>query len=146
MKPAEFDRHAADYDGGLDNPIKRMMGNSQDQFIAVKARWLLRREPALSQGGLDLLDYGCGTADLLRVLAGLGARATFAGCDVSTGMLAEVAKRWPQGLGPTPEIAAQEGALTRSPAAVSMSSPSARCCITCRRWSVRRSIASWHEC
>lgn len=115
MKPAEFDRHAADYDGGLDNPIKRMMGNSQDQFIAVKARWLLRREPALSQGGLDLLDYGCGTADLLRVLAGLGARATFAGCDVSTGMLAEVAKRWPQGLGPTPEIAAQEGALTPFP-------------------------------
>lgn len=115
MKPAEFDRHAADYDGGLDNPIKRMMGNSQDQFIAVKARWLLRREPALTQGGLDLLDYGCGTADLLRVLAGLGARATFAGCDVSSGMLAEVSKRWPEGFGPTPEITAQDGALTPFP-------------------------------
>jgi SAM-dependent methyltransferase len=112
MKPAEFDRHAADYDGGLDNPIKRMMGNSQDQFIAVKARWLLRREPALKQGSLDLLDYGCGTADLLRVLAGLGARAAFTGCDVSTGMLAEVAKRWPQELGPVPEIAVQDGAAT----------------------------------
>ena len=45
MKPAEFDRHAAAYDGGLDNPIKRMMGDSADQFIAVKARWLLRRAP-----------------------------------------------------------------------------------------------------
>ena len=44
MKPAKFDRHAAAYDGGLDNPIKRMMGDSSDQFIAVKARWLLRRE------------------------------------------------------------------------------------------------------
>jgi SAM-dependent methyltransferase len=112
MKPAEFDHHAAAYDGGLDNPIKRMMGNSQDQFIAVKARWLLRREPALKQGSLDLLDYGCGTADLMRVLAGLGARATFTGCDVSTGMLAEVAKRWPQQLGPVPEIVVQDGAST----------------------------------
>lgn len=112
MKPAEFDRHAAGYDGGLDNPIKRMLGNSQDQFIAVKARWLLRREPALRQGGLALLDYGCGTADLLRVLAGLGARATFTGCDVSTGMLAEVEKRWPKEAGPPPEIATQDGAQT----------------------------------
>jgi len=115
MKPAEFDRHAAGYDGGLDNPIKRMMGNSQDQFIAVKARWLLRREPALRQGGLELLDYGCGTADLLRVLAGLGARATFTGCDVSTGMLAEVEKRWPKEAGPPPGIAPQDGALTPFP-------------------------------
>ncbi|MFO1160588.1 MAG: class I SAM-dependent methyltransferase [Reyranellaceae bacterium] len=112
MKPAEFDRHAADYDGGLDNPIKRLMGNSQDQFIAVKARWLLRREPALAEGGLELLDYGCGTADLMRVLAGLGARAAFTGCDVSTGMLAEVEKRWPAALGPAPAIAVQDGAST----------------------------------
>ena len=32
MKPAgferpEFDRHAAGYDGGIDNPVKRMMGD-----------------------------------------------------------------------------------------------------------------------
>ena len=67
MKPAEFDRHAASYDGGLDNPIKRMMGESADQFIAVKARWLLRREPGLKRGGLAMLDYGCGAGDLMRV-------------------------------------------------------------------------------
>ena len=72
---------------------------SADQFIAVKACWLLRREPGLKTGGLALLDYGCGAGDLMRVLAGLignaGARGSFTGCDVSTGMLAEVAKRWP---------------------------------------------------
>lgn len=112
MKPAEFDRHAAAYDGGLDNPIKRMMGDSADQFIAVKARWLLRREPALKSGGLAVLDYGCGAGDLLRVLAGLGARATFTGCDVSTGMLAEAARRWPPAFGPVPALAVQEGART----------------------------------
>ena len=33
---AEFDKHAASYDGGLDNPIKRMMGDQADQFIAVR--------------------------------------------------------------------------------------------------------------
>ena len=112
MTPAEFDRHAAAYDGGLDNPIKRMMASSPDQFIAVKARWLLRREPALKTGGLAVLDYGCGAGDLLRVLAGLGARAAFTGCDVSAGMLGEVGKRWPSALGPVPALATQDGART----------------------------------
>ena len=112
MKPAEFDRHAAAYDGGLDNPIKRMMGDSADQFIAVKARWLLRREPDLKNGGLAVLDYGCGAGDLMRVLAGLGARAAFTGCDVSSGMLAEVGKRWPAAFGQVPELAKQDGART----------------------------------
>jgi SAM-dependent methyltransferase len=112
MKPAEFDRHAASYDGGLDNPVKRMLGSSADQFIAVKARWLLRREPALKTGALAVLDYGCGAGDLLRVLAELGARASFTGCDVSGGMLAEAGKRWPTAFGPVPALAAQDGART----------------------------------
>src|SRR6266481_7793099 len=112
MKPAEFDSHAAHYDGGLDNPIKRLVGSSADQFIAVKARWLLRHEPELARGGLAVLDYGCGAGDLMRVLAGLGARAAFSGCDVSTGMLAEAASRWPGDLGAAPSLAAQEGART----------------------------------
>ncbi|MSP76880.1 MAG: class I SAM-dependent methyltransferase [Rhodospirillaceae bacterium] len=112
MTPAEFDQHAAGYDGGLDNPVKRMMGNSPDQFIAVKARWLLRHEPKLRTGGLSMLDYGCGAGDLMRVLAGLGGRANFTGCDVSSGMLAEVERRWPAGLGAPPAVAPQDGART----------------------------------
>lgn len=109
---AEFDDFARHYDGGQDNPIKRLMGNSADQFIAVKARWLLRHEPALRTGGLDVLDYGCGAGDLMRVLAGLGAKAQFTGCDVSTGMLQEAAKRWPAKLGPPPALAPQQEAKT----------------------------------
>lgn len=112
MSGAEFDRHAETYDGGLDNPVKRMMGNSADQFIGVKARWLLRREAALRDGTPSLLDYGCGAGDLMRVLADLGARARFTGCDVSEGMLAEVAKRWPSRHGAAPALAAQQGART----------------------------------
>jgi len=122
MKPAEFDRHAATYDGGLDNPIKRLLGNSPDAFIAVKARWLLRREPDLradtpNGGKLSLLDYGCGAGDLMRVLAGIGAKADFTGCDVSQGMLDQVVQRWPAALGPAsvgpvPSLALQVGART----------------------------------
>ena len=107
----EFDKHAAGYDGGLDNPVKRMLGDA-DAYIAVKARWLMRHEPGLRTGGVSLLDYGCGAGDLMRVLAGLGARAAFTGCDVSTGMLAEAARRWPAALGPTPALAPQDGART----------------------------------
>jgi SAM-dependent methyltransferase len=110
--PPEFDQHAAGYDGGLDNPIKRLMGDRADQFIAVKARWLLRREPGLEAGGLAMLDYGCGAGDLMRVLAGMGTKASFTGCDVSSGMLAEVGRRWPAALGPAPATALQEGART----------------------------------
>lgn len=111
-EPAEFDEYAAEYQGGLDNPIKRMMGKTPDQFIAVKARWLLRREPALMKGGLSLLDYGCGVGSLMRVLAMLGTRATFTGCDISSGMLDQVAKRWPADLGDAPALAPQVGART----------------------------------
>jgi len=109
---AEFDKHAAGYDGGLDNPIKRLIGSSPDDYIAVKARWLLRREKALRAGGLSLLDYGCGAGDLMRVLAALGAHASFTGCDVSSGMLAEAARRWPVGREAAPTLVAQDGART----------------------------------
>ena len=79
-EPAEFDDYAAEYKGGLDNPVKRLLGNSPDQFIAVKARWLMRHEPMLETGGLAVLDYGCGVGSLMRVLAETGARAEFTGC------------------------------------------------------------------
>ena len=111
MKP-EFDGYADRYDGGLDNPVKRLMGESADQFIAVKARWLLRHEPQLKSGSLDVLDYGCGAGDFMRVLAGLGAKAAFTGCDVSAGMLQQAAGRWPSTLGPPPALAPQEEART----------------------------------
>ena len=111
-EPAEFDDYAAEYEGGLDNPIKRLLGSSPDQFIAVKARWLLRQEPALHTGGLSVLDYGCGVGSLMRVLIGLGAKGAFTGCDISTGMLRQVKRRWPRDLGAPPQLAPQQGART----------------------------------
>ena len=38
---AEFDAYAAGYTGGMDNPLKRFVGASPEQFLDVKARWLL---------------------------------------------------------------------------------------------------------
>lgn len=111
-EPAEFDEYAAEYEGGLDNPIKRLLGSSPDQFIAVKARWLLRKEASLLTGGLSVLDYGCGVGSLMRVLIGLGAKGAFTGCDISTGMLRQVERRWPRELGEPPQLAPQEGART----------------------------------
>ena len=146
MKPAEFDSHAAHYDGGLDNPIKRLMGSSADQFIAVKARWLLRREPGSAAGGMALLDYGCGAGDLLRVLAGSAGARRFTGCDVSTGMLAEVGKRWPAAFGPAPNWPSRTARARPSPTGSSTSSRSAPCCTTCRRPSARPFIANSAGC
>src|SRR5260370_8405317 len=39
---AEFDDYAHDYDAGMGNPLKRIAGTSQDDFIRVKVDWLLR--------------------------------------------------------------------------------------------------------
>jgi len=61
MSGAEFDRHAVNYDGGLDNPIKRLLGDTADQFIAVKARWLLRREKGLRPADPKGATCGCST-------------------------------------------------------------------------------------
>src|SRR6185369_16641016 len=71
-----------------------------------------RREPKLKTGGLAVLDYGCGVGSLMRVLAETGARADFTGCDISTGMLRQVEKRWPATLGAAPVLAPRQGAST----------------------------------
>ncbi len=112
--PAEFDRHAASYDGGMDGPVKRLLG-SADHFMEVKASWLLRHEAALRTEDVKLLDYGCGAGDLMRMLVQLGARARVTGCDVSGGMLAEAQRRWQPEFGPPPHLAVQDGARTDFP-------------------------------
>jgi len=95
-RPAEFDSYAAGYDAGMGNPLKRLFGNSADQYIAVKTRWLnndlrsFRHDPAI-------LDFGCGEGALLRQLAETRNSASLRGCDVSEAMVQEARKRWPSG-------------------------------------------------
>ncbi|MCX5661633.1 MAG: class I SAM-dependent methyltransferase [Planctomycetota bacterium] len=105
---AEFDAYAAGYGAGMDNPLKRMAGPSAETFIEIKVRWLaldLARRPLHSaHAGAPprLLDCGCGSATLLRLIARAGMQAELHGCDISQGMLDEARRTWTQG--PAPDL------------------------------------------
>jgi len=96
----EFDSYAEGYSGGMEDPLKQLAGGSFEAFVDLKARWLLRhlsRPPVArvgSQEGIRLLDFGCGTGELLGSLRRLGFRGHMEGCDISEGMLSELRKRW----------------------------------------------------
>jgi len=100
---AEFDSYSEGYSGGMEDPLKRLAGASFEAFIDLKARWLLRhlsRSPVGREGsreGIRLLDFGCGTGELLESLRRLGFGGDMQGCDISEGMLREARKRWKDG-------------------------------------------------
>jgi ubiquinone/menaquinone biosynthesis C-methylase UbiE len=115
---AEFDNYATAYNAGMDSPVKALLGDSADEFVAVKVRWLMQQFPTLRTSGnrLRMLDYGCGTATLLRLLAPEMPAATLMGCDISAGMLAQAKRSWPAELS-EPTLHLQNGALTPLPSA-----------------------------
>lgn len=98
-KIPEFNRFAQGYSGGNEDPLMRLFGRNLDQFIHVKAKWLWNY---LAQGrvkispdeGYHLLDYGCGTGEMLKWLKIFGFPGHLHGADVSPAMLEEAEKRW----------------------------------------------------
>src|SRR5919197_200798 len=90
---AEFDAFAPDYDAGMGDRLKRLLGGSAEVFFEHKADWLLRN---LAPTG-RLLDFGCGTGEFLRALRRSRAPLELVGCDVSAGMLATARRRWDAG-------------------------------------------------
>ena len=113
---AEFDDYASGYDAGMDGPIKSLLGDSADEFVAVKVQWLLRNILGTrpSSQPIRILDYGCGTATLLRLLVSKASNASLSGCDISAGMLAHAKTVWPQSA-PKPDLHLQQGAATGLP-------------------------------
>ena len=101
---AEFDEYSAEYEGGMEQPLKRALGRSLDVFARQKIRWMLRdlgRFPLRTASATPrLLDYGCGTGLTLQLLEEAGFAGELEGCDVSGGMLQQAARRWPSGAGP----------------------------------------------
>jgi SAM-dependent methyltransferase len=96
----------------MDLSFYRAVGGSPEAFIEVKARWLMRACADLFRRRTcpDLLDYGCGTATLLRVLARDGFPGTLTGSDISCGMLREARACWRSS---TPvNFHVQQGSLT----------------------------------
>jgi SAM-dependent methyltransferase len=92
----EFDRYATGYDAGFDVPLKRALGDDARAFLRPKIA-LLRAQAARCRpaGPLRYLDFGCGTGDFLSLVHEAGLPWDCAGCDISGGMIAEAARRWP---------------------------------------------------
>jgi len=102
--PAEFDQYAAGYSAGMENPLKKLAGNSAGDFIDVKVRWLLNYESRLgkARASTRLLDFGCGTGLFLKRLRHLGFAGRLRGCDVAAEMIAEASRTWT--VGPPPSL------------------------------------------
>ena len=112
--PAEFDQFASGYGAGMENPAKRMVGRSADDFILPKVQWMLRDLEARPIRGahvaeLRLLDFGCGTAPFLRNLRKQGFPGHLRGCDVSQGMLDEAARTWDTDSGQSLDLVPEDG-------------------------------------
>jgi len=116
MTQAEFDHYSKAYGAGMENPVKGLLGDSADAYLEVKLRWLLHtyRHLRSADETYRLLDYGCGAADMLRLMTESGLRFNKSGCDISAGMLQEAEERWPSGL-PRPSLHLQDGAKTQLP-------------------------------
>lgn len=91
----EFDKHASNYNAGIDNPLKNLSAAGQEDFWKIKIELLLERLPGKwKEQPLSVLDYGCGACDFLDMLQTDRPSWTVSGCDVSAKMLEEAARKF----------------------------------------------------
>ena len=114
---AEFDSYAARYSAGMENPVKRIFGNTIESFIGIRIRWLfeyLKKDPfprELPPENIRLLDFGCGTGESLQVLHKMGFAGRVEGCDISECMITEAVKRWQCGPVPSLHLIKEDGKI-----------------------------------
>src|SRR5262245_18831705 len=94
---AEFDQFAAGYNAGMENVVKHLAASGADDFAEIRAEWLVNYVRATGDGGTSLLDFGCGSATLLKALGRASYPGTLSGCDISHGMLEEARRTWTEG-------------------------------------------------
>ena len=91
--PAEFDQFAANYSGGLENPLKRWLGGEVQHWLRPKIELLIdwlttaAAHQCLEMASLRLLDVGCGDGQFLKLLRQAGFTGILNGCDVSSAMI-----------------------------------------------------------
>jgi trans-aconitate methyltransferase len=99
----EFDVYADGYDAAMSNPLKKVTGSNQDAFLRPKID-LLRRTVGEKKRAFRVLDFGCGTGDMLRLLKEVEPTWQLEGTDVSSGMLAKAKTKFSDWNVPCPEL------------------------------------------
>lgn len=87
-----FDQYARDYDGLLDDPLRRKFAGDGEFFIHQKCRALVRRLAPAGPRKLRLLDAGCGQG---TAMAFLRPQTAVIGTDISIPMVSEAVHRGP---------------------------------------------------
>jgi SAM-dependent methyltransferase len=93
---AEFDKYSIDYNAGNDVFIKRISGRDQLQFLMPKVRLIQDIFSGLESPLSNVLDFGCGTGDMLYLLQKEKPDWNVLGIDVSNGMLEKAKKNYPE--------------------------------------------------
>ncbi|HEY4000284.1 MAG TPA: methyltransferase domain-containing protein [Candidatus Xenobia bacterium] len=94
MAEPEFDQHAGHYQEVLDQSLAAF-GETTEFYARLKAQQLLAYTASTlgTPRALSCLDVGCGTGVTMACLD--ESFSSLSGCDISTGMVAEAAKRLP---------------------------------------------------
>jgi len=108
---AEFDKFAHDYAAAMDNPLKKISGKTQDDFLWPKVNLMLDFENIGSNSEMRVLDFGCGTGDFLKLLSSVRPNWSLEGTDISLGMLEEANRRFLQANSPIPRLFLAESLL-----------------------------------
>lgn len=104
IKDPEFDEYSNEYHQSIEHPIRKFFGgNNQDVFQEHKTKYIIKKIKKYfnTSNIVNILDFGCGTGDLLKCLnkelsnelPQLNYRLS--GTDISQGMLDQVEKFWP---------------------------------------------------